>query len=529
MNIAPRRARLAACAAAAALALGTGTAHAQVAPLPEISPGPFPVAFWDWDFGNTTTTHPSTGQPLSVQNFGRLYYPTDGSGGALPPVAAGSFPLVVYGHGRFHTAPFIGANHLGANYLMAHLASWGIVATSVNLDVVGQFGAPAAIPQRGDILLTTVQRTLDLANQPGAPPAGLAAAIDATLIGLAGHSRGGEGVVDALVKNAASGSFPIVAATTIAPTDFEQYTAPADVPYLGLYGSKDGDVNNGWPIYVHDRSQAEEKVFEWIYGANHFWFTESITCSCEGNADISRQLHHDIAKGYMGGFLIRKLSNTPLGSAVFSDGPEMAPLTSQVPIHPMYKDPVRMVLDDFEAFPSLSVSSEGLSVAASLTSNSEGSFDNTSLTLYHKTDGFVGGWSGGASGRWIVRLGVPGGFDSAAFTHLSAKFAARQTATLNPVGMDQDVSLLLADTDLDVATVPLSNFGNIPYPITHPGAGPFGPNFPTKSVLRTTRVPLSAFAAANPALDLDSLLAAGWISNQTFQGEAMFDDLEFTQ
>ena len=154
-------------------------AAAQVAPLPEIKAGPFEVAMWDWDFGTLTTTGPAPGQPLTVGHFGRLWYPTDGSGGALPPVASGTHPLVVYGHGRYHTAPFIGSNHEGADYLMAHLASWGIVASSVNLDVVGQFGFPAAIPQRGDILLETLRRTIALASQPGTPPSGLADAIDA--------------------------------------------------------------------------------------------------------------------------------------------------------------------------------------------------------------------------------------------------------------------------------------------------------------------------------------------------------------
>ncbi|MHC4379633.1 MAG: hypothetical protein ACYSU1_00895, partial [Planctomycetota bacterium] len=89
----------------AALILGCFCAPGALAQtnLPQLQPGPYPVANWDWDFGTLQTTHPSSGAPLTVDNFGRLSYPTDGSGGALPPVASGDFPLVVFGHGRLGT------------------------------------------------------------------------------------------------------------------------------------------------------------------------------------------------------------------------------------------------------------------------------------------------------------------------------------------------------------------------------------------------------------------------------------------
>jgi len=524
-----RRSPLAAALGLACLLTLAAPASGQVAPLPEISPGPFPVAMWDWEFGTTTTTHPSTGQPLNVKHFGRLFYPTDGRAGALPPAAAGEHPLLVYGHGRYHTSPFINNNHKGADYLMRHLASWGIVATSVNLDVVGSFSSPAAIPQRGDILLTTISRSLNLGAQPVNPPSGLAGAIDGTRIGIAGHSRGGEGVIDALVKNAQAGNvFPILAAATISPTDFEAYTAPADVPYLGIYGSKDGDVNNGWPIFVHDRSAAAEKGFQNIHGANHFWFTEEITCSCEGSADISRQLHHDIAKGYLGGFLIRKLETAPsASSAVFCDGAEMAPLTSQVPIQPMYRDSDRFLLDDFEVNQQLDLTSEGTPALATHIINFEVSLDDSSKTYYHKTRAFGGVWAANVIGAWAA-LVDPAGFDATPWSHLSAKFSQRRNSPVNIPGQEQNVTLGLVDADFDMAFVPLSSFGTIPWPPNHPGSGPFGASFPIKTVLRTTRVPLAAFGAANPHLDLDRILYAGWLSGATVQGEVQCDDVEFT-
>ncbi len=497
-------------------------AAAAQSSLPQLQPGPFPVATYDWNHGTVTTPNPTGGGNITVSHFGQLAYPTDGSGGSLPPVANGSFPLVVFGHGRFGTGP---NNHLQAAYLMEHFASWGIIATSVSLDVVGQYGFPAAIPQRGDIFLATIDKHLNLASQSGTPPQGLAAAIDGTRIGLAGHSRGGEGVADALVKNASSGLYPILAATTIAPTDFEQYTLPADVPYLGLYGSKDGDVNNGWPIFLHDRGDSEEKVFEYIEGANHFWFTESIQFSGEGNADIPRSTHHDIANAYMVGFMVQKLIGNGLESSVFADGPEMAPLTDTVDIHPMYRNPDRFVVDDFESNSPINLSSNFTTVTITYPRAREGSLDNSFYTFYHKTKGALGGWSLGGGGGFAVDL--PGAtVDATQWTHVSAKFAQRWGSGANTTDVDQDARLLIQDADGDIASLLLSDYGRIPYPITHTGG--FFQNFPKKTVLRTTRIPLADFVATNPAVDLDRLTTMGW-ATATAKGELQFDDLEFTK
>jgi dienelactone hydrolase len=497
-------------------------AAAAQATLPQLQPGPYPVAHYDWDFGTFTTTHPSSGAPLNVDHFGRISYPSDGSGGTLPPVATGTFPLVVFGHGRFGTGP---DNHLEAAYLMDHLASWGIVASSVSLDVVGQFSSPAAIPQRGDILLGTIDRTLNLASQPGTPPLGLAAAIDGTRIGLAGHSRGGEGVADALVKNAAAGYFPILAAATISPTDFEGYTLPADVPYLGVYGSKDGDVNNGWPIYLYDRGASAEKVFEYVEGANHFWFTETLQFFGEGNADIPREHHHHVARAYLGGFLVQKLVGSTLDSTVFADGAELWPLTNAVDIHPMFRHPSRFVIDDFETNPSRFLSSSGGAVVLTYPRSREDTLDQKPYTFYHKTRGALGSWPSGSGGSYSVALPA-GSFDATPWTHLSVKFAQRWGASRNTSGVDQDVHLTLTDADGDSATLALSSFGRIPWPVTHSG-GIFQ-NFPKKTVLRTTRFPLAEFTADNPLLDLDRLAAAAW-SAVNSEGELEFDDLEFSK
>lgn len=490
--------------------------------LDQLEAGPYEVATWDWDWGSFETTNPDTGRPLVVDNYGRMAYPTNPDGS----VAEGSFPVVVFAHGRFHSGPTLYLNHLEAGYLLERLASWGIIATSVNLDVVGEFSFPAAIPQRGDLIRETLARTYDVDAQPGVPPAGLSAAVDDSRAVIIGHSRGGEGSVAAAVQNAAIGSpLPIVGVGTIAPTDFEGYTLDG-MPYMGLYGSKDGDVSSGMPIFLHDRSTADTKLFHYIHGANHFFFTESITFGGEGDADISRGLHHDLAMGYLGSFAYRQLFEPDEPSSVFV-GPEVAPLTDAADVISMYSDPDHFTIDGFETGSGLGTTDIGTSVLGrGWGFADEVSMNNTGRTLYHETNGLELNWSSG-SPFWAAIL-PDADFDATPWAYLSLKLAQLETSGLNTRGAEQDLSVGIRDVDGDLALVRLSDHGRIAWPITHEG-GFWYDTFPDKTVLHTTRIPLAAFAAANPALDLDRLNGVGIRADITASGHLFLDDVEFTQ
>lgn len=493
------------------------------APLAQLSPGPYGVGHYDWDFGEVAIADPFTGVELDVAHYGRMSYPAAGPGGTLAPVGVPTdgpgFPVVVFGHGRFFLDGTWQTNHLQVGYLMDRLASHGIVATSVNLGVVGSY--EPGIEQRSTILLETLERTLAFDPFPGHAPEGLADVLDRDRLGLMGHSRGGEGAIGAALANLASAApLPVLAVATIAPTDFEGYTLPAELPSMSLYGSKDGDVDNGWPIQLHDRSLSEERVFEYIFGANHFFFTESLTCSCEGAADIPRALHHKIAEGYLGGFMARKLAQTPLPARVFADGVELAPVTTQATILPQYRDPERLTLEDFEGGAAGGAAGAfGFAYALD-----DVSLDASGFTYYHDTRGFVGGWDRFVP-AWLAA--VPSGVDAGQWSFLSVQFAQRFGAPGNRAGQSQDVTLVMVDLDGDQAAVPLSDYGDIPPPPNHPG-GLFLV-FPKKSVLRTTRVPIAAFEAANPDFDPAAVAFIGWRADRTPAGELAFDRLELTQ
>ncbi|MFT5457896.1 MAG: hypothetical protein ACI9K2_004399 [Myxococcota bacterium] len=488
--------------------------------LDQLDPGPYAVAIWDWEWDPVSTTNPDTGRPLLADHYGRVAYPVDADGA----VAEGTFPVVVFAHGRFHSGPTLWSNHLEAGYLIEHLASWGIIATSVNLDVVGEWSFPAAIPQRGDLIRATLGRTYDLEAQPGTPPDGLAAAIDPTRAVLIGHSRGGEGSVAAAVQNLDAGSpLPIVAVATIAPTDYEDYRLEG-LPYMGLYGSKDGDVSTGSPIILHDRAETPTKLFHYIHGANHFWFTESIHYGGEGDADLSRPLHHGLAMGYLGGFAYRALYEPDAPASVFV-GPEMGPLTDLADVLSMYQDPDRFPVDRFEDETLVSLTDLGTpTLRKGWDSVTERSLLDSGRTLYHHTRGLELTWDGGRP-HWVAML-PDGDFDATAWSHVSLKLAQMYDSALNFDGRDQELTVGMRDAAGNLAMVRLSDHGRIAYPVTHPS---FWGTFPEKTVLHTTRIPLEAFTDANPAFDPAHILGVGIRGDISPSGHLFVDDVEFTQ
>ena len=169
----------------------------------------------------------------------------------------------------------------------------------------------------------------------------------------------------------------------------------------------------------------------------------------------------------------------------------------------MFRHADRFAVDDFETQSSLTTSSSGGPVATTYPRAREDTLRQSSYTFYHVTNGAMGAWPGGSGGGSYM-AGLPNSsFDATAWTQLSVKFAQRWDAPFNMVDQDQDVNLTLQDADGDRATLLLSDYGRIPWPVTHNGT--WIQNFPKKTVLRTTHLPLADFVTANPALNLTRL------------------------
>ena len=506
---------LPAVALTAALAAGLAEPAAAGGPVETFAPGPFSVGTLDWDFGNVQVS-PVTGvNPLNVQHFGTIAYPatSDGEGAQLAP--GFPFPLVVFAHGRFHQAPYIGQNHKQASYLLEHLASWGYIVASVNLDVVGQFSFPAAIPQRGELIHHTLSSFL------AADPGGVF--LDHGRVAVIGHSRGGDGAIQAQITNPDGN--PIHAVATIAPTDFDN-TFVGPVPYFGLYGSKDGDVNNGWPIHQYDKAFGQDKAFEYIHGANHFWFTDSIHFSGLGNATITREQHHDIARTYFTYFLRSVFGQN--GDPTFvelCDGPSLSPVTDNAVILPSHRPLGQLIVNSFQDTPldPGTNSLDGLSLGSSLLTLAEQNLNNTAQTFYHRTSAaqIIFDNPGPPLSYYVEEL--PGTTDVTGWSHLSIRALQRYNATQNTAGVDQDLTFVLVDEDFDLGFATLSDHGRIAYPAVHSGF-----QFPSKSVLHTTRVPLTTFTDSNPAFDLDRTIIVALVFANTTSGDLRIDDIAFT-
>jgi len=196
------------------------------------------IGFRDVPAGQTMTlTAPMPGGQQMVDFIGRIYYPSLDESVLQDPerpnfenitVAEGAHPLIVFGHGRWGGG--VPTNYLGMTNLLHHLASWGYVCISVNLDVVhalqstNQWG----IPHRGELFLKAIDYMLQQNADPVSP---FFARIDPAKIALIGHSRGGSGAISAVNQNAAAQPpRAIGAVATISPVDFGTDPVRAAVP-----------------------------------------------------------------------------------------------------------------------------------------------------------------------------------------------------------------------------------------------------------------------------------------------------------
>ncbi|MFI0446842.1 hypothetical protein [Actinomadura sp. 6N118] len=280
----------------------------------------------------------------------RVTYPTVAGGRA---VAGAKLPVVVILHGQApawkpkwkstKTTTISGVdifdaerideddNHAGYAYLQDALARQGIVSVSVDCNYANTFGS--LVEMRADLVFKAMQEMAKLDAERNSP---LRDRLDFGKVGLVGHSRGGDAVVRAVKKHLKTPGprpFDIVAACSLAPTDFTGITRPAvgteigrqdleagDLDfYLVVYGAQDGDVSGfggagaptGTGFRHYDRARCPKSMV-FLDGCNHDRFNskwpDNDPAVAAGEPVLSRADHQALVIEYIGGMFAWQLT-----------------------------------------------------------------------------------------------------------------------------------------------------------------------------------------------------------------------------
>lgn len=507
--------------------------------------------------------------PFSVRRRALIRYPASAAGVNQPVSAAQStYPLVVILHGNHRRVLDDGTtfveSYRGHEYIARHLASRGYVAISIDVDDIN--ARDDLIRGRGRAIIEHlgVMRGLNTTHPT------LNGKIDLTNIGLVGHSRGGEGVVAAEQLNVRDGlGHQIKAVVSIAPTNSEDFRH-STTPYLVLYGTSDGDVSGesdgGNPFLLYDRA-SPPKAMVFVYGAIHNRFSTNadwLAARFIDNDDarmISEADHQNVAKGFCLAFFERHLRNVA-GHDLFFNNNARPQSVAAVEMHHQYQHQTRSIVDNFEQPPpdptlplgqqlaarastntlTLGVTATGLSVPGGVFTNAltEASLKQADTTSFvHDSFGVMIAWDSTAA----VYTSTLGTLDASSFQVLSFRVTQRLGSARNPANAAQDFFVRLTDTANRSAAIRVGTATAIPAPFIrhdhdtlHPpplirtrlvDRRPDRPSI-SKSALKTIRLRLDDFKAANAQLNLSSLQTLAFEFRQTARGEVALDDIEFS-
>jgi len=185
-------------------------------------------------------TSSTTVSRFSAVGFGggTIYYPTDTSDGPYPAVAI---------------SPGFTATWSSLSWLGPRLASWGIVVIGIETNTL--LDQPA---QRGDQLLAA----LDYLAQRST----VRSRVDSSRLGVAGHSMGGGGTLEALSERRT-----LKAGVPLAPWNLDTGWSEVRTPVMIVGGQADTIA----PVAVHSipfyTTLAGNKAYVELTGASHFF------------------------------------------------------------------------------------------------------------------------------------------------------------------------------------------------------------------------------------------------------------------
>jgi hypothetical protein len=455
-------------------------------------------------------------------------YPATAAG-TNTPIAAGSHPIFIMEHGNHSFCNISAANHaacpvaqrklnhMGYMHLLDALASYGIIAVSIDAyDLTG--GVPQWIPERGDLILKHLEFWSHLNNAASYPSytdpfAGLFSGhVDLSKISVSGHSRGGEASVSAYVRNLLrppAQQFSIGSVSSIAPVDGQGYVL-GDVPYFVVLPASDCDVFDLSGARIYDRagtaSNLTVKSGIDVYGANHnffntVWAADGDDCGGAGRNDfIPAANQQAIGEAYMSAFVRSQL----LGEDVYEDmlrGRMIFPSTAGRKIYAFRHEKNHLPIDSGTLAGTASGGTTALIV------------NNPSVHMT-QVDRLTWSTAGQAYAYSITPTDISG------FEVLALR-AAQTNAAVNPAtGQEFAVQLTGGGNNRLTYT---GLFDPIPKPYDRGlGAG-------NQNVMTSVRIPLQSFIMNNSHVDLTAIDKIEFIFSNPSQGEIYVDDVEFSR
>jgi len=519
-------------------------------------PGPYPVGRTDYDFVDAYDIPWGQYRDQDVDVRAVAAYPGQSAGLNVPVYGTSEiFPLVVILHGNHQVCTNFQCtcnknqrvpNHKGYDYLLDLWASHGFIAVSIDgYDITG---CPAdRFIERGALMLEHLRYWLNW-NDPSVPDATFGGRyydrVDVDRIGIAGHSRGGEGAAAAVqINQDLALGYAIKALITIAPTDFNSGVPPgggptqfvvAGTPLFNIMGSSDGDVIDMQGAQLWDRAAPDgrraTKAQAFVYGADHnSWNTIWIDPAWGGFSDgvggnrISAQQQQDTGRVYMTAwwmaFLQGRAELLALHRGVI-DSPRLDGVTT----HWSYEATDHLDIDHFQDTPAdknfNSLGGANVASPPPLTWQENGLRPgNYDGSFYQDTNGLIVGWS--ALTDYVVD--VPPAFeDVTSWSYLAVRAAQIWDGkVLNPGGA-QHFLANLEDANGVRAIVNANSRGFAPIP-----AGYYHPRTGTKSMLSSIRIPLRAFTQNDSGVDLTRIRKVIITFENT--GLLAIDDVQFSK
>ncbi len=498
------------------------------------------------------------------------------------PMGDGPFPLVLVVHGNHGMEDY---SDPGYAYLGELLASRGFIMASVDENYIngtwsGDFRGKE-MPLRAWFLLEHLKLWRDWSSEPGHRFHGK---VDMANIALMGHSRGGEAVSIACAYNELpfypddatipfDYHFSIKSLVSIAQIDqrYHRRVELENVSFLTLHGSYDSDEPAYHGMRQFNRIRFTDDAYRfkagiYIHRANHGQFNTGWGREDAGPPNawllnlaplIPPEDQREVAKVYISAFLDATLRDDPRYLLLFRDprvGAEWLP--DQAYLH-QFEDSSFAVLADFD---------EDLDVTTATAAGGKIRSDNLALwreeELEHRdefkqgTSAVVIGWRNGgvtdaAAPSYTIRVpqefattelreGGVLSFSVSGSTEKPPKGSEDEDAEGEPAEDDDEnedeepaspsFSIELEDAEGRIALVRTEERAMLAPPLRVQFMKPESLNnrrynSAWEPVLQAVEVPLSAFVAANPELDLSTTRYVRFRFDRTPEGVVILDDI----